>query len=218
MKLSSILNLLAKPKATSAELQEARARIDIAAAEAEIDKLEERRRSLLLSDDEAALEKAEADIKAAARTLDRQHEAARILDHRIQQAVDAERVANLERTAAEARAARERLIGRYAEIDRLATAMADGLAAIVTDHATIKRANEAVLAAGRTDLKTGDPRGELAVLLGVMNADQVPDPVSWKIGSYWPRFDALGTPLGKSHLLSRITELQPAAIAPRKAA
>lgn len=218
MKLSSILNLLAKPKATSAELQEARARIDIAAAEAEIDKLEERRRSLLLSDDEAALESVEAAIKLAARTLDRQHEAARILDHRIQQAVDAERVANLERTAAEARAARERLIGRYAEIDRLASAMADALAATATDHATIKQANQAVLAAGRVDLKTSDPRGELALLLGVVNADLVPDPVSWRLGNYWPRTDAVGTPIGTFHPLSRIAELQPTAIAPRKAA
>lgn len=217
MKFSAIMNLLAKPKATSAELQEARARIDITAAEAEIDKLEERRRSLLLSDDEAALEKAEADIKAAARVLDRQHEAARILDHRIQQAVDAERVANLEQSAADARAARERLISRYTEIDRLASAMADGLAAIVTDHATIKQANQAVLKAGRPDLKTGDPRGELALLLDVANADQLPDVTRWAMQGYWPRVDVLGTPLA-TRPLARIAELQSTAIAPRKAA
>lgn len=207
MKLASILSLLSRPKITSAELREARAAIDIAGAEAAIDTLEERRRALLLTDDEAALEQTGSAIKAATRLLDRQHEAARALDRRIEQAVEVERVADIEATANNAREARSRQIEHLAAVDRLAADIADRLAKIVADRATIRAANQVVLAANRPDLKTSDPAGELAQLLGFANSDGLPDPTRWALAGYWPRADQFGAPVNAARPLARIREL-----------
>lgn len=207
-KLDKVLGLLKKATPSAAELEAAIVAIDVAALEAAVEDLEVQRQKLLLADDaESELENIELRIREANRSVERASLAREELGKKRSIALEREAVAAVERTAADAREARARLIENLAAVDGLAAEVAEKLAMIVADRATIRQANQTTANASRSDLKTGDPLGELALLLGFDNADRISNPVEWRLGPYWPRLDASLHPVGNTRHLARIREL-----------
>ncbi len=208
MNLADILKSLTKSaKRTSAELRADLAKIDMPALEAKVDNVERRRRDLLLRGTDAELNDVSQALSQANLDAERGQALIDELNRLILESEEREHLDNIEATAAEARGARDRLVAHYSDVDRLAAELGDILAKIVTDRATIKAANQVVIGAARSDLKTGDPAGELAQLLGFANSDGLPDPTRWLIAGYWPRADRFGTPINAARPFGRVREL-----------
>lgn len=207
--IESILKLL-KASATKLEpssVYRARAaEIDLAPAAAAVDAARSRRDAVLLRGTDAEAEAAERDVAAAVREHDRLRLAQGELERLAGDAEQREAAAAIEQTAAEGRAARDRMVKNLAAIDGLAAELAGKLEAIVADRATIKSVNQTTSNANRSDLKIGDPLGDLAALLGLPNSDSLIDPVGWRIQGYW-LVDGSGPPLKTDRRLGRAREL-----------
>lgn len=207
-KIASAFSLLDKPAATSQELRQALAALDIDGAERAVDQLEAQRQSLLLRGSEQEIETIEADIRAGNREVERRHAMKREMEKRLAEAEERERLENLEATAANARDAQARMMAAYLELDGLATRVVELLNALDVDWRVIQASNRTAIDSDRRDLKVNHPLGMLAQQLG-RPVENLPQVNLWSLHGYRPRH-----PDGR--LLGRMRDLMPSAA--RKAA
>lgn len=185
--LKSLLALLKRPSATSAELEAALAQIDPQPLEEQVEKLEGERRALLLKDGaDKAIEDLEARIRDANRDIERLAVAKGKLQDRIERAKGDEHVALIERMGSDGRAAAEAMKSAYIELD----AIVAGKVVPILDRLKqleeeLRACNKFVAENGRSDLKVKFPLQELGEHLG-MNPQSLPTPALWSLHGYWP--------------------------------
>lgn len=215
MNLATIIAALRKPvKRSAADLKADLARIDLAALEAAVSDCEARRRSLLIAGSDEEIEGATRELSAANLAAERAEAAVSELNRQIAAAEEREALAEIDRKAAEAQAARVAVLEAYRDLDGAAREVARLLTKISAGQDTIRAANNAVAAAGRNDLKTPWPLSELLQLTGASDA-QLPDPLMWQMRGYWPSAPTysggslIAAPLRSDWAFSRAGELLP---------
>lgn len=211
--LTSILRgLRNEGERSSADLRKDLTQIDLSALEGAVVQHEAQRRALLLTGTDSEIAAATAALSAANLECERAQAAAEELKKRITEAERREALAEIDRKAAEAQAARVSVLAAYRDLDGAAREVVRLLTAIHDGQATIRAANSAVAAAGRNDLKTSWPLSDLLQLTGASDA-QLPDPLRWQLTGYWPSAPTysggslIAAPLRSDWAFSRAGEL-----------
>lgn len=223
--LKTVLQLVANPDpaSSSEDLVRARDALDIRAAEATLERLEEQRRGLLLTASDREIERVEAEIRAERLDLDRRRAATQAMAPLIAAAFEREAQEHIERLAAETRSARLRAIEAYVGLDAAALRIVDLLQSVSASEAKIAEANQRFREAGRGDLVVGQPMEELASLTGV-EGQYLPVLSRWVLDGYttFPTTSALGHSVppmqSADRRFGRLAELLPDATPTRKAA
>lgn len=186
MALADILKNLVKPtKRTSAELRADLAKIDMQALEAEVDALERKRRSLLLTGTDAEVAAITAELSAANLAAERGQAAIDELKfHLIPEAEEREKAAAIDAKAAEARSLQRQLIEQFVAFDDLAAKLAELRHALESTERQFTAANEYLAAHGRGDLRQSTPR-QLLDARGV-SQDEMPRTEAWVMPGYFP--------------------------------
>ncbi len=147
---AAVFSLLRKPAATVAELRDALASLDPAAAERAVDKLEaERRGLLLLEGSDPELDELDVRLNAAYRQAERQSAAKAELERQIKVAEEREARAHVEATNLEAQALQAALRDRYCHLHEAASALAEVLAGLKAAEDERERLNKILASAGR---------------------------------------------------------------------
>jgi hypothetical protein len=164
--MKNILDLLRKPKNSSAELRDALSQLSVAEAEKLVETLEADRRKYLLDGSEKELEAIEAKLASANRDVERTYVAIEELKRRIAEAGTAEASAQLERTMAAARELAVNMVDLYVDAYRHLEALGVTVRQIVVSKREMNDANELATAAKRSDLLVISPSTFLAEIVG----------------------------------------------------
>ena len=158
--LTSILKALRKPatgEKTAAELHADLAQIDIASLEAEVEALEARRRSLLLSGSDAEVEAATKSLASARLAVERAQAAAEEIGRLISAAQAREAAAAVDAQHEAAVAASDRIAKTEGQIDILAGQLVAMLEAAEADATIVAQWNDVILRGQDADAN-GRPR------------------------------------------------------------
>jgi len=213
--LKTARQILATPDIarSSEELLRLQEGLNIPGAQAAIDRLEERRRGMLLTANDGEIEAVEVEIRGAVRDLDRRRAAWSALDEPIAAAREREAKAEIEGLGKSARAARVRALQAYVALDRAALELVDLLADVRREEAIIADANRRLREDKRSDLLVALPMDELALLAGV-DGEFLPRLSWWRLHGYTNHSaehpgDAEWRPILAARRFGRLAELLP---------
>ncbi len=181
----TIRNMIAGSAASSTQIRDAIAQVDIADAERAVVARQAERRAILVAGSGAEIEKAGAAVRAAEVEVERRHAIVEALQNKLLETEARELVAEVEARGKRAAELAADMQAMYATIDQAAAELAAHLAALTSARADLRACNAFTTEHGRPDLKASDPVGLLAQQLG-RPVDSVATFGGWRFDPYWP--------------------------------
>lgn len=181
---SRILALIRQPIATSKELRDTLAGLDIPGAERLVDELEVQRRRLLLQDGaDDQIDALDVRIRAANREVERLYAAKEELQAKITEAEGREKKSTIEDQATAARVLQRELIKDYYELHTTAVRLTALVAKVLEGERQIVAANQFTRENDRADLHVATPMALLRAQCGIDPA-RLPRIADWVMPGY----------------------------------